>query len=104
VGWLLLSLGLVAAVAVERLVELRLSERNARRALSRGGAEHGRRHYPVMVALHTALLAACAGEALLSPAPPPAAAWLAVAGVGLAQAPATSTIRLRSSAKDSRAL
>lgn len=79
-------LGLVAAVALERVAELWLSERNARRALARGGAEHGRGHYPAMVLLHAALLAACAAEALLFPDPPPRAAWLAVAGVGLAQA------------------
>lgn len=84
--WLPLYLGLVGAVALERLAELRLSERNARRALARGGAEHGRGHYPAMVALHAALLAACAAEALRFPSPPPPAAWAAVAGVGLSQA------------------
>jgi methyltransferase len=86
VTWLHLYLALVAAVAAERLVELRLSARNARRALERGGAEHGRGHYPAMVALHAALLLACAGEALAHPAPPSPLAWLAVAGLALSQA------------------
>jgi len=85
VNWLHLYLALILAVTAERAVELWLSERNARRALARGGAEHGRGHYPAMVALHTALLVACAAEALAWPEPPRPLAWLAVAGVALAQ-------------------
>jgi methyltransferase len=50
---------LVAAVAVERLAELVISTRNARRARARGAIEAGRSHYPVMVAMHIAFLAAC---------------------------------------------
>lgn len=47
----------VALVAAERLAELMLSHRN-QRALIRGGAvEHGRGHYPLIVALHAAWLA-----------------------------------------------
>ncbi|GAB3403484.1 hypothetical protein GCM10027515_14600 [Schumannella luteola] len=46
----------VVATGVERLNELRVSTRNAAAALARGGVEHGRRHFPWMVALHTALL------------------------------------------------
>lgn len=48
-----------SAVAVERVVELVLSNRNARAMIARGGVERGASHYPVMVALHTALLAGC---------------------------------------------
>lgn len=81
-----LYLALLAGVALERGAELWLSERNARRALGRGAAEHGRGHYPAMVAVHTAFLLACAGEALASPRPPPTAALLALAGALLAQA------------------
>lgn len=47
---------LVAAVGVERLVELVVSNRNAAWSLERGGVETGRRHYAVMVVLHTGLL------------------------------------------------
>jgi methyltransferase len=54
-----LYLGLVALVAVERLVELRIAARNARRALERGGFEMGAGHYRVMKVLHTAFLVAC---------------------------------------------
>lgn len=49
----------LAAVVVERLIELRLARRHARRLLSRGGYEVGARHYPWMVALHAAFLLAC---------------------------------------------
>ena len=60
--------GLLPLVALERGVELLVSSRNARRLRSRGGVEAGRGHYPVMVAFHAALLAACALEPWLLPA------------------------------------
>jgi methyltransferase len=52
----------VVLVAVERLVELVISKRNLAWAMARGGVETGRRHFPVMVALHTGLLVACLVE------------------------------------------
>jgi methyltransferase len=76
---------LLAAVAAERVVELALSARNARRALGRGAVEAGRGHYPAMVTFHALFLASCAAEALAHPAPPPRAAWLAVAAAAGAQ-------------------
>ncbi|MFJ1757067.1 isoprenylcysteine carboxyl methyltransferase family protein [Kitasatospora sp. NPDC088134] len=79
---------LIALVAVERLAELVVARRNAAWSLARGGVEHGRGHYPPMVALHTALLAGCllevwgAGRPFL-----PALGWpmlaLALAAQGL---------------------
>jgi isoprenylcysteine carboxyl methyltransferase (ICMT) family protein YpbQ len=83
---LALYLALVALVALERIAELLLSERNRKAVLARGGVEHGGGHYPAMVALHAALLVGCAAEALAFPAPPPAAALLAAGGVLGAQA------------------
>lgn len=53
----------VALVGLERLAELVVSKRNAAWSLARGGREHGRSHYPVMVALHTGFLAAMLVEA-----------------------------------------
>jgi methyltransferase len=47
---------LLLAVGVERLNELRISRAHAAAAFARGGREHGRAHFPWMVALHTALL------------------------------------------------
>lgn len=53
-----LYLGLVALVAAERLVELAITRRHAKRLLARGGFVVGAANYRVMVVLHTALLAA----------------------------------------------
>ena len=53
---------LILAVGVERLVELVISKRHASWALANGGREHGRSHYPYMVAIHTALLIGCVVE------------------------------------------
>jgi methyltransferase len=60
-----LYLALVIAVAVERVIELRLARRNAARMLARGGLEVGHGHYPWMVALHTLFLLACPLEVFL---------------------------------------
>lgn len=57
--------GLLLLTGVERLTELRISQRNARWAFERGGIEFGKRHFPVMVALHTGLIVACFAEAFL---------------------------------------
>jgi len=54
---------LIAAVAIERVAELVVSQRNLAWSRQRGGIEFGARHYPVMVVLHTALLAGCLIEA-----------------------------------------
>lgn len=54
---------LIAAVALERVAELVVSQRNLKWSRERGGLEFGAAHYPVMVVLHTALLAACLVEA-----------------------------------------
>jgi methyltransferase len=54
--WYLLLIG---AVAVERIAEIVVAQRNRGLSRQRGGVEFGAGHYPVMVALHTALLAGC---------------------------------------------
>jgi methyltransferase len=78
---------LVAAVALERLAELVLSRRHLTWSLSRGGREHGRGHYPPMVALHSALLAGCLLEAWLLGRPfLPALGWSMLALLALSQA------------------
>lgn len=71
---------LIAAVAVERVAELVVSQRNLAWSRARGGVEFGARHYPAMVALHTGLLAGCLVEAAHRPFVP-ALGWpmLAVA-------------------------
>jgi len=61
-GLLVLS---VAAVAGQRLLELRVSRRNERRARARGAVEYGRGHYPAMVGLHALWLLSTLSEGLL---------------------------------------
>lgn len=43
-------------VALQRLAELLVARRNTRRLLAQGAVEHGRGHYPLIVALHSAWL------------------------------------------------
>lgn len=79
---------LIAAVAVERIAELVVSKRNLAWSRERGGMEYGAEHYPVMVVLHTALLAGCLIEVAALHRPfIPALGWpmlaIAVAAQGL---------------------
>ena len=79
-------LALVLATGVERVVELVISKRNAARAFELGGVEHGRGHFPAMVALHTGLLLACLAEVFLLDRPfTPALGWPMLAIVVLCQ-------------------
>ena len=67
---------LIAAVAIERLAELVVSKRNWAWSRERGGTEVGAGHYPVMVLLHTALLAGCLIEVIALHRPfVPALGW-----------------------------
>ena len=45
---------LILAVAVERVAELIVSNRNAEWSFAHGAKEFGRDHYPTMVIIHTA--------------------------------------------------
>ena len=56
---------LIAAVALERLAELVVAQRNLAWSRERGGVEFGAGHYPVMVVLHTGLLVGCLAEVYL---------------------------------------
>ena len=47
-------------IVAQRLVELAIAKRNTARLLARGAREHGAGHYPLIVALHTAWIAALA--------------------------------------------
>ena len=49
---------ILALVTLQRLGELWLSNRNTRRLLAQGAREHGREHYPLIVAVHVLWLAA----------------------------------------------
>ncbi len=49
---------LIGFVLLQRLAELLLAQRNARRLLDEGGVEHGAEHYPYFVLLHASWLVA----------------------------------------------
>jgi methyltransferase len=71
--WYLLLIG---AVALERVAELVVSQRNLAWSRARGGVEFGSGHYPAMVVLHTALLVGCVVEVAVLDRPfLPALAW-----------------------------
>jgi methyltransferase len=66
----------IALVALLRLIELVHARRNTARLMAQGGVEHGRGHYPLIVALHAGWLAALA---VLVPADTPVQwPWLAL--------------------------
>ncbi len=78
---------LIAVVAIERIAELVVSQRNLAWSRARGGVEFGAGHYPAMVALHTGLLAGCLLEAIVLHRPfLPALGWPMLAVVLAAQA------------------
>jgi methyltransferase len=59
----------LAVVTAERAAELVVSTRRARALLRHGGVESGRRHFPVMVALHAGLILGCWLEPVLADRP-----------------------------------
>jgi methyltransferase len=61
VFWVLLGL-----ICVERVAELVVSARHAATLLRDGGVESGLSHFPVMVALHVALLVGCVVEPVVA--------------------------------------
>ena len=78
---------LVVAVALERLAELVVSKRNAAWSFERGGVETGRRHYAVMVVLHSGFLVGALVEVWLRrPEFVPALGWTMLALVIASQA------------------
>lgn len=48
----------LAFLTAQRLLELVYAQRNTKALLARGAVEHGRGHYPAMVAIHATFLAA----------------------------------------------
>ena len=74
----------VALVALERLAELIVSQRNAAWSFARGGHETGQGHYPAMVALHTGFLVAMLVEALVRRPEVPSALALSMLALAVA--------------------
>lgn len=56
---------LIGVVAVERVAELVVSQRNLAWSRTHGGREAGAGHYPAMVVLHSAFLVGCLAEVAL---------------------------------------
>jgi methyltransferase len=79
----LLYLGVLCLLGLERAAELLLSRRNARRAFAAGGVETGRRAFAVMVVVHALFPIACAGEVLFLKRPFPGLPGLAALTVAL---------------------
>ena len=67
------AVAILGFVTLQRLVELRLADRNSKRLLAQGAIEYGRGHYAFIVALHMAWLGALWWSA---PAQPISLAWL----------------------------
>ncbi|MCV7252659.1 isoprenylcysteine carboxyl methyltransferase family protein [Mycobacterium hackensackense] len=72
-------LTLIVLVAVERVAELVVSNRNLKWSKAHGGKEFGAGHYPVMVALHTGLLVGAVAEARVRKRRSRAALWVVLA-------------------------
>ena len=66
---------ILALVTLERLGELVLSNRNTKQLLAQSAIEHGRAHYPWLVAVHVLWLATLW---LVAPSRPVSLFWLAV--------------------------
>jgi methyltransferase len=70
----------LAVIAMQRIGELLLSSRNARRVRARGAREYGAGHFPFIVVVHVLFLVSLAGEVLFLGARPGAwwPVWLAI--------------------------
>ena len=78
---------LVAGVALERLLELKISRRNAAWARSQGGVESGSGHFPFMALLHAGLLFGAVAEVWFFARPfLPVLGWSMLTLVGACQA------------------
>ena len=62
---MLILLAGITLLILQRLLELRYSRKNERRARAKGAVERGRKHYPFMVALHALWLLSTLVEGFL---------------------------------------
>lgn len=72
---MILSLGILTFVTIQRLMELVVARANTRRLMATGGVESGASHYPAIVALHAGWLS---GLWFLAWNRPVQVGWLAV--------------------------
>ena len=78
------TLVFVAALSVQRLLELGISRRHAQALRARGAIEHGREHFPLLVLVHVLLLVGIVLEVFVLGARPPASwpLWAVVFAAG----------------------
>jgi len=76
-GWAYI---LIAAVAIQRLIELVHAQRNSRALIERGGREVGAEHYPLFIVLHLSWLVAIT---VFTAPSPPVIVWLLALFVAL---------------------
>lgn len=69
-GVLIAFVVFLAVIIAQRIAELVLSTRNARRTLAQGGREFGAGHFPWLVVVHVLFIAGLAAEVLLLGARP----------------------------------
>lgn len=81
------ALAFIAYLIVQRLSELVISRRNTAAALARGATEAGAGHYPFIIALHVAWIAAIAALGAANPID-----WRFLAAFALLQVLRVSTI------------
>jgi len=62
----------VAALSVQRLLELAVSRRHAQALRARGAVEHGQGHFPLLVLVHVLLIFGIVSEVFVLGARPPA--------------------------------
>ncbi|MEO6151403.1 MAG: isoprenylcysteine carboxylmethyltransferase family protein [Mucilaginibacter sp.] len=60
----------ISLFIVQRLSELYIARRNQKWLLQQGAVEHGREHYPFMVAMHTLFIISLIAEYFLRDGPP----------------------------------
>ena len=75
----------VAAISVQRLLELVLARRNEKKARARGAVERGQGHYPFIVGLHSLWLVSTLVEGLVRGPEPPSLWPVAFAAFVLVQ-------------------
>jgi methyltransferase len=79
-------LAILAALGAERILELIISARHARRAFAQGALEAGAGHHPVMAIFHALFIVSCGAEAIVFGREfSPIIGWLALAGAVCAQ-------------------
>jgi methyltransferase len=63
IDWPAWAIAVMAYVIIQRLAELAYAHANTKKLLQQGGQEHGRKHYPLFVILHSAWIVSIVASA-----------------------------------------